>query len=237
MTVFGAVFARGGSKGVPGKNLREVGGKSLLRIAVELGIASPEIERVLVSTDDLKIAAEARESKAEVPFFRPSNFSQDSSPEWLAWQHLTNYLLDLGASESDTLVSLPTTAPLRQLDDVHNAIELFRESDFDLVLGVAASQGSPWFNMVTRDPKNQVALISPSATDAPYRRQDAKPAFTITTAVYVTSLGFVRNNSAMFSGRVGSVLVPQERALDIDTELDLEVAEYLMARRLGARNA
>lgn len=236
MTVFGAVFARGGSKGVPGKNLREISGRSLLRIAIDLGRSMKEIDRVVVSTDSPEIADAALSAGAEVPFLRPPELATDIAPEWLAWQHLARHLLECGASEIDTLVSLPSTAPLRDSEDVLSAIELFEASDFDLVLGVTESRSNPWFNLATRDEVGEVALVAHSLEQQLTRRQDAPQTFGMTTVVYVTSLGFILRSSGLWSGKVGSITVPPERAVDIDSEFDLRLAQSIwMAERKGSR--
>lgn len=234
MTIFGAVFARGGSKGIPGKNLRKVADKSLLEHSVSLGLGSPLIDQMICSTDSEEIAAEAKRLGADVPFLRPSRLAGDSASEWGAWQHLVTYLLEHGASESDILLSLPTTSPLRATEDVDAAIEAFRVGSFDLVLAVTESARNPWFNMVKREsPSTCVELAFSAGTKPVARRQDAPQLFDITTVVYVTTLGFVGNVSRLLDGTIGSITVPRERAIDIDTELDLEIADCLARKRLG----
>lgn len=232
MTVFGAVFARSGSKGVPGKNLRKVGGVSLLERAISLGLSVAGIDRMLCSTDSVRIADVAESSGAEVPFLRPAAISGDHAPEWEAWKHLADHLISDGASESDLLVSIPATSPLRAQEDVERAIHFFHESKFDLVLAVSVSARNPWFNMVTRDENGSVELAIAPDGKRFARRQDAPEVFDITTVVYVTSLGFVRSAKGMFGGLVGSIVVPPERALDVDTELDLEIAELVLRQKM-----
>jgi len=236
MTVYGAVFARGGSKGVPRKNLRQIAGTSLLELSVAMGLGSEGIDRMFCSTDSDEIATEAIRLGAEVPFRRPETLAQDDSPEWTAWQHLARFLIQEGASESDVLVSLPTTSPLRAYEDIENALELFRQGTFDLVLGVSESTRSPWFNMVVREQSSEVSLVAGVEGERIARRQDAPAVFDITTVVYVTTLGFVINSQGLFDGTVGSVVIPRERAIDIDTEFDLEIADYLLRKRLGLEN-
>jgi len=236
MTVYGAVFARGGSKGVHRKNLRHIAGTSLLELSVAMGLASDVIDRMFCSTDSDEIATEALRLGAEVPFRRPKTLAQDDSPEWNAWQHLARFLIQEGASESDVLVSLPATSPLRARDDTERALELFRQGNFDLVLGVSESTRSPWFNMVVREHSSEVSLVAGVEGERIARRQDAPAIFDITTVVYVTTLGFVINSQGLFEGNVGSVVIPRERAIDIDTEFDLEVADYLLRKRLGLGN-
>ena len=233
MTVYGAVFARGGSKGVPGKNLRRVGGQSLLAHAVGAGQEAELVDTVYVSTDSDEISAQATLLGAEVPFLRPPELSRDDSPEWQAWQHLAGELIAGGASQSDLLVSIPPTSPLRIPGDIDEAIRAFRDGSFDVVLAVSESTRSPWFNMVTRGGSGRVELAASGHNNSIDRRQDAPPVFNITTVVYVTTLGFVCRAPRMFDGTVGSITVPPERAIDIDTELDLEIADFLARKRLG----
>ena len=236
MTVYGAVFARGGSKGVPGKNLQKIAGTSLLELSVAMGLASDGIDRMFCSTDSDEIATEAMRLGAEVPFRRPETLAQDDSAEWTVWQHLARFLIQEGASQSDVLVSLPTTSPLRASEDIEHALELFRKETFDLVLGVSESTRSPWFNMVVREDSSEVSLVAGVEGERIARRQDVPPVFDITTVIYVTTLGFVINAQGLFGGNVGSVVIPRERAIDIDTEFDLEIADYLLRKRLGLEN-
>jgi len=233
VTVYGAIFARGGSKGVPGKNLRLVGDRSLLAHAVGAGQKAELVDAVYVSTDSDEISAEATLLGAEVPFLRPSELSRDDSPEWQAWQHLAGELIAGGASQSDLLVSIPPTSPLRIPGDIDEAIRAFRDGSFDVVLAVSESTRSPWFNMVTRGASGRVELAALGDNNSIDRRQDAPPVFNITTVVYVTTLGFVCRAPRMFDGTVGSITVPPERAIDIDTELDLHIADFLACKRLG----
>lgn len=233
MTVFGAVFARAGSKGVPGKNLRKIGGVSLVGRAAKLGSELAEIDQMLCSTDSIQIAAEASRYGALVPFTRPAELAGDDSREWDSWKHLVAYLLDGGASGTDLLVSLPSTAPLRSPEDVSGAIAMFRDNVFDLVLGVSESERSPWFNMVTRDQTGLAELAVDSGNHPIDRRQDAPKSYDITTVVYVTTLDFVRSAEGVLAGKTGSVLVPKERSVDIDTELDLVIAETIFRKNVG----
>ena len=231
MTVYGAVFARAGSKAVPGKNLRIVGGVSLLGRAISLGVRTPSIDEMLCSTDAREIADVAESFGAAVPFLRPSALSGDHAPEWDAWKHLADHLFSVGATESDLLVSIPATSPLRVQEDIENAIHFFQASKFDLVLAVSETSRNPWFNMVTRREDGTVELAIVPGGELFSRRQDAPEVFDITTAVYVTSLGFVQSSPGIFGGLVGSIVIPPERALDVDTELDIEIADLMLRRK------
>ena len=104
------------------------------------------------------------------------------------------------------------------------------------MLGVTESGSNPWFNLATRDEVGEVALVAHSLEQQLTRRQDAPRTFDITTVVYVTSLGFILRSSSLWSGKVGSITVPPERAVDIDSEFDLRLAQSIwMAERKGSR--
>jgi N-acylneuraminate cytidylyltransferase len=220
------IFARGGSKGVPGKNIKPLGGKPLIAHAIKTGLATPTVETVIVSTDDLAIAEVARAHGAEVPFMRPLDLALDHSPEWLAWRHAINWYRD-HRGEFDVFVSLPTTSPFRSVQDVENTIQaLTSAEDVDIAITVSEANRSPYFNMVKVDTNGYSQLVIPPATDV-VRRQDAPVVFDITTVAYAARPQFVLEAGSIFAGRVKSVQVPKERSLDIDTPFDFMVAEAL----------
>ena len=227
--IIGFVFARGGSKGVPGKNIRPLDGKPLIAHAIETGLGSKYIKRMIVSTDDPAIAETAREHGAEVPFMRPAELAGDNSPEWLAWRHALEELAKTG-EKMEVFVSLPATAPLRSVKDVDACIELFLEGGADAVVTAKKASRHPAFNMITLDQDENAHLVmSPDKTIT--RRQDAPAVYDMTTVAYVLRPDFILKADAIFQGRVKAVLVPDERALDIDTELDFAFAEFLAARK------
>jgi N-acylneuraminate cytidylyltransferase len=231
MTYWGVVFARGGSKGVPGKNLRKVGGVPLIGHSVQTGLATPEIEGFFCSTDSEEIADAARGFGASIPFMRPAELAGDESPEWDAWQHFAKYLMAGGAREEDAIVSLPTTSPLRNVEDVRSAIALYESSSADVVVTTTEASRSPWFNMVTVDGEGRVQVLLGSESGGPARRQDAPKVFDLTTVAYVASLSHILSAPRLFGGVVAGLEIPKERALDIDTELDLDIANYLYGKR------
>lgn len=222
------IFARGGSKGVPRKNVREMAGKPLIAYAIEIAHSSSLIDRVIVSTDDGEIADVAKQYGADVPFMRPSELAKDDSPEWLSWQHAIRTLQETGDKKKiDVFVSLPTTSPLRKVKDVDACIGLLLEGEVDAVITVRPAERNPYFNMVVTDSMGYAQLaIKPD--NVVQRRQSAPPMFDITTVAYAARPEFVLNSHSLFEGRVKSVVVPAERAIDIDTELDFKIAEFLI---------
>lgn len=155
------IFARGGSKGLPGKNVRHLGGKPLIAWSIEHARAVPRITRVIVSTDSEEIAVVARQYGAEVPFIRPAELAQDDSPEWLAWRHAHNCLQETEGGLPDVLVSVPATAPLRSPQDIENCMDEFAKDDADVVITVTDAHRSPYFNMVKTNADGTVGQVNP----------------------------------------------------------------------------
>lgn len=224
------IFARGGSKGLPGKNIRLLGGKPLIAYAIETGLRSSLIDKVFVSTDDQKIADVAQEHGAEVPFLRPAELAGDQAPERLAWRHAVEWAARSGLRNMDIMVSLPPTSPLRTVAEVESGIGLFMEGGWDTVLAVSHSDRNPSFNMVKRDGDGSVDLVVASHVKGA-RRQDFPPVYNIATAFYITSPRVIMETETLWDGRVGAVEIPAEHAVDIDGELDFSFAEFLLERR------
>ena len=229
------IFARGGSKGLPGKNIRPLGGKPLIAWSIECALAVKRITRVIVSTDSEEIAVAARDHGAEVPFVRPTELAMDDSPEWLAWRHALNYLLETTGALPEAMVSVPTTAPLRLPQDIENCLDKYENGQADMVITVTDAHRSPFFNMVKSSPDGTVELVNPPQS-AIARRQDAPVVYDMATVCYVANPTFVMTHNAIFEGRVKAVHVPTERAIDIDTLLDFQIAECLLNLREQRRD-
>ena len=224
------IFARGGSKGLPGKNLRLLDGKPLIAWSIEHALSVKRIDDVIVSTDSYEIADIAIKYGAIVPFNRPAELAEDDSPEWLAWQHALINAKTLGDYNTDVMVSVPATAPLRLPIDIDNCLDEYEKGSADVIITVTESHRNPYFNMVQLSSQGE-ATIAVSPKESFNRRQDAPKLYDMTTVCYVANSKFVLENNSMFQGRVRAVEVPKERALDIDTLLDFQIAEHLMSKR------
>lgn len=229
-SVVALIPARGGSKGVPRKNIRLLAGKPLIAYAIETARASRLIDRVVVSTDDAEIADVARRYGAEVPFIRPRELAQDDSPEWLTWRHAVRTLQAAeGEAALDVVVCVSPTSPLRAVEDVEACIRLLLNSDADLVMTVRPAERNPYFNMVVLDGEGCARVVIRPERPI-HRRQDAPPVYDITTVAYAFRPEFVLRANSEVEGRVKAVVVPPERALDIDSELDFKFAEFLLSQ-------
>jgi CMP-N-acetylneuraminic acid synthetase len=222
------ICARGGSKGLPGKNIKLFNGIPLIAWSIKMALSEDKISRVIVSTDSEDIALIAKKYGAEVPFLRPKNLAQDDSSEWLVWRHAINYL-NTNKNEYDGLIVLPVTAPLRAQEDIQNCLTEYEKGESDIVITITESHRNPFFNMVTLSKNNNASIVIQSKNKI-FRRQDAPDVFDITTVAYVLRPNFIEVNNGIFDGKVRTVRVPIERSIDIDTEFDFEIAEYLFTK-------
>jgi N-acylneuraminate cytidylyltransferase len=201
----GWIFARGGSKGVPRKNIRMLDDDEIARIAQEFG--------------------------AEVPFMRPAELAQDHSPEWLAWRHAVQEISkDSESRPMEVFIALPPTSPLRSVEDVDCCIQCLIQSAADMIITVKAAVRHPSFNMIKLD-KNGYAHVVMPLDSAITRRQDAPVIYDMTTVAYATRPAFILNANSLFEGNIKAIVIPEERAVDIDTELDFAFAEFLLTRK------
>ena len=225
MRTFAFIFARGGSKGVPGKNIKEICGKPLIAYPIEIAKEIESIEKIFVSTEDDNIATVAKKFGADI-IPRPHDLAQDDSPEWLAWQHAVKWLEEKGES-FDLFVSLPTTSPLRNKKDITQCLAVL-DKETDIVIGITKAIRSPWFNMVQKNDSGFIEVLMKN--DNRYsRRQETPEVFDVTTVAYVSRPEYIRKATDIFDGQVKGVEIPAERALDIDTELDWEFVEFMVA--------
>ena len=223
--MYAFIFARGGSKGIAKKNIIKLCGKPLLYYSIKSAMEIQSIDKIFVSTEDSRIAKVAREYGANV-INRPNELAQDDTPEWLAWQHTINWVSGQG-DYFDVFLSLPTTSPLRNSDDICSALNLLDE-ETDMVTTMTPSTRNPYFNMVERSKNGYINTVIKNEKQV-YRRQDASEVFDLTTVAYVSTPNYILEHDSIFSGRVRAAIIPRERAIDIDNELDLKFAEFLLS--------
>lgn len=221
------ICARGGSKGLPGKNLKILDGDPLIVRAINQTKQIERIERVLVSTDCEDIAEVATSAGAEVPFMRPSELAEDDSPEWEVWRHTVKYLKEVEGDHLELLMVVPPTAPLRSKDDLEACLNEYEKGQADIVITITDAHRSPYFNQVKIGGDGLADLVINPVSEIT-RRQDVPVVFDVTTVAYVVKPEFIMRNNGVFDGNVGTVFVPKERALDIDTPLDLRIAEFFL---------
>ena len=236
MSIVGCIFARGGSRRVINKNLRDCAGKSLLEWAIEVAKNVELIDEIYVSTDSVDIAAEAERLGAKVPFLRPAKLASDEADELHAWQHMIDYLRKDQQIDFDTFISLPPTAPCRTPEDVKRCLKKFEEYRPDIAVTVTEARRHPQYNLVRgnsnlSDLRLWDTIRSGRKDGGKFGRQDIDCAYDLTTVAYVANPSYVMNCSNLLEGRVVGVLVTPENGVDIDTELDLALADNILSKR------
>ena len=237
MRVLGIVTARGGSKGIPGKNLKLLAGKPLLAHTILAARSCRSLDRVILSTEDEAIAAAARELGCDVPFIRPSNLALDETPHLPVIQHAVRWMEERAAYRADAVMILQPTSPLRTADDIRGSLELLERSGADSVLSVSEVPGHHHPMRILRvDDKGEAVLF---VTGDPVRkrinrRQDLPEAWVMNGAIYacLTRVLFV-DNPSLFGDRVVAYKMPVERAISIDDMHDWAEAERLIAVAQG----
>lgn len=229
------ICARGGSLGVPGKNIRPLLGKPLIGWTIEQAIASGVAERVFVSTDDHEIAAVARQFGAEVPFLRPPELATSTAAKLPVIQHLVSHverhLLPVGAS-LNAVIDLDPTSPLRDLADIHACFNLIEaDASTDIVITGYESDKNPYFNMVEQKASGYFARVCAPASEV-FGRQQAPKVYAMNASIYAWRRAAL-TSSLWSTPRIRLHAMPRERSIDIDTPIDFELVELLMKRKGG----
>lgn len=225
MTTICTICARGGSVGVPRKNVRSLHGKPLIGWTIEQALAVPAIDGVYVSTDDDEIAEVARRFGATVPYRRPAALAGSDAGKLPVIAHLIEHLESTGLA-IDRIVDLDPTSPLRSLDDIDGAMTML-DPNTDTVITGYASDKNPYFNMVEEKRDGLYGLVVASDVVS---RQTAPPVFSMNGSVYVWHRQTFGNG--LWNGRTRLYEMPRTRSIDVDSELDFRLVELLMGDRI-----
>lgn len=221
------ICARSGSKGVKNKNIRELHGKPLIAYTIEQAKAANIFEHIVVSTDSDQIAEAAKKYGAEVFFKREPEMASDTAGKLQVIRDAFVRSEEYYDQEFDYLVDLDATSPLRNVNDINDCFETLLNNDFDNIITAAPSRRSPYFNMVELN-DNGTIMLSKSLDDYVVRRQDAPQAFDMNASIYVWHREAILNNESVISNKTGLYVMPEERSLDIDSELDFTIVKFLM---------
>ncbi|BCJ87884.1 acylneuraminate cytidylyltransferase family protein [Effusibacillus dendaii] len=226
-TVLAMIPARGGSKAVPHKNIRDVGGKPLIAWTIEEAKKSKYIDRLILSSDDNEIIRVANQWGCEVPFVRPSELAQDTTPGIDPVLHAMETLPE----KYDYVVLLQPTSPLRTVDDIDSCIERCLEKQANACVTVTCPDKSPyWMYELDRQERLVPILDKGSAIS---RRQDLPSVYVLNGAVYVANCEWLLKNRTFLSGETVACLMPKERSWDIDSETDLQMVGWMISRQVG----
>jgi CMP-N,N'-diacetyllegionaminic acid synthase len=220
VSIFALIPARGGSKGIPRKNIREIAGKPLIAWTIEAARAVPGIAAVVVSTEDEEIAAVARAAGAEVPFMRPVELAADETPGVDPVLHAIDQL-----PQYDAVLLLQATSPLRTSVDIEGLLVLAESSGAPAVVSVRAPHDHPqWmYRMGEHD-----ALEALENTPPADRRQDLPAIYALNGAMYFARTDWLRAQRTFIGPGTLGYVMPSERSIDIDAPLDWRIAEMLL---------
>lgn len=224
-TVLAVIPARGGSKGIPRKNLRLVAGRPLITWTIEESGKSAYIDRTIVSSDNEEIIAVARQWHCEVPFIRPAELAGDAVPGALPILHAIATIRE----KYDYIVVLQPTSPLRLVEDIDGCIEKCFLENAPACVTVTRPDISPYWMYFVDDQGKLTPVINQENT--PTLRQHLKSVYSLNGAVYVgkTDL-YMKNKLFVIDGTIAYIM-PRARSIDIDTEMDLKICEVLLAER------
>lgn len=225
MFAFGVIPARGGSKGLPGKNLKVLGHLSLIGHAVASAREARRLTRVIVSTDDPAIAEEARRHGAEVPFARPADLASDQAGMVPVLQHAVRWLEGSVGARPDVVVTLQPTSPFRTGAEIDRTIEKVAETGSDSAQTVVEASYHPFF-MKTLDGDRTVALFRDGHTYV--RRQDAPPVYQPSGSVYVTRYAVLMEEGKVLGHDNRAVVMDFEASVNVDTPWDFMLAELIL---------
>lgn len=216
--------ARGGSKGIPQKNIRPLAGKPLIAYTIEAALQSNYLARVIISTDDEEIAEIAKSFGAEVPFMRPAEFARDDSPTMDVLIHAIGWLENNDKYIPDIIVLLQPTSPLTIAKDIDAAIELYIEKKADAVVSVCEVEHSPyWMHKIENG-----RLVDFVETIYESRRQDLPTVYRRNGAIWIASKDILMKQNTFFTENTYGYVMPQETSIEVDTLLDLKFAEVLI---------
>ena len=217
--VLAVIPARGGSKGVPGKNIRPLAGRPLIAWTIAAAGHAPELDRVIVSSEDPAIIAIAKEWGGDAPFIRPTELARDDTPGIAPVLHA----LDALPEKYDYVVLLQPTSPLRTGADISAALKICVEDNAPACVSVSSPHHAPWWMFSLSDSRRLQPLFPKDAL--PTRRQDMPEVYALNGAVYVAEVGWLRETRSFLTPETAAYVMPLERSLDIDTELDFRIAE------------
>ena len=227
MSVLGIITARGGSKGIPQKNIRLLNKKPLIAWTIEAALQSDSIEHVIVSTDDDQIADIAIQHGAIVPFMRPSSLAQDNTPHIPVIKHALESIEALGRYKAERFMLLQPTSPFRSSTHIDEAVMLAKKHDADSVISVCEAESHPYFCKKVNDSGHLVDFVA--KPDGYLARQNIKPAFVLNGAIYLCRWSYFMQEESLYSNATVAYVMDKAKSIDIDTLFDWEYAEFLLS--------
>ena len=222
--ILAIIPARGGSKGIPRKNIRLLAGKPLIAYSIEAAVKSRYIDRVIVSTEDEEITEISKKYGAEV-IERPMELATDTAPTEPVLEHVVKLLKEHEDYRTDIIVLLQPTSPLRNSNHIDEALDIFLNNDYDTLLSVCPSHAFIWkIGEAGAYPINYDFKNRP-------RRQDKEPEYKENGAIYITTYETLMRNQNRLGGKIGLYIMPEECSVEIDTAFDFYLCEHIIIGR------
>lgn len=223
MNVLGIIPARGGSKGIPKKNVVDLNGKPLIFYTIDAALTSKVIDKLIVSTDDENIAKIARKFGSDV-VMRPAHLAGDKSPTISTINHVIE-ILSLNSYIPDIIILLQPTSPLRNYLDIKKSLDQFISNKCESLIAVNNVDHSPYWNFKI---KNSRLIPIFDEKYLKYRRQDLPEAYIPNGSIFISKPKTIKDYNGFYTSNIFPYVMPPERSLDIDTKLELEFAKFLL---------
>lgn len=229
--ILGIITARGGSKGVLGKNIADFGGKPMLAWTIENALSSDCIDKLVLSTDDQAIADVAEIYGLSVPWLRPSELAQDDSPAISALIHAVKKVAEEDY-HPDYIMLLQPNIPFRSSEDIKNAVKILFDKSADSVVSICKTDNHPYLcKKIDKDGQLNDFMEVP-IPETQRNRQNLPPAYSLNGAVYVVKTEILLNKKSLYGDKTYAYIMPPERSIDIDTPWDMYLARLIMKDKL-----
>lgn len=226
MNTLCTICVRGGSKGVPGKNIKLINGRPLIEYTIEQAQKSRVFDNIVISTDSKKISSIAKKMGLDVWFLRPKRLASDTAPKIPVIVHALKKAETYFKKQYSTIVDLDATSPLREVGDIHNSLKKFKSENCANLITVCKSRKNPYFNMVEKI-NDKFVLVKESKIPI-IRRQDAPEIYEMNASIYIWSRSQLLSNDQLINKSTSCYIMPEHRSIDIDSDDDFRYVEYLM---------
>lgn len=216
--------ARGGSKGLPGKNSKLLNGKPLIHYSIEIALSLSRPEHVCVTTDDPLIKDVSEQAGVEVPFLRPDKYASDTASMQDVLLHAINYYESLGIYYTQ-IVLLQPTSPFREITDIKKALSLY-DKDVDMVMSVFETRANPYYVLF----EETLGFLTKSKEGNFATRQSAPVVYQANGSIYIINVQSLKEKSMKKFDRIRKVVMDEIKSVDIDTQLDWDYCEFLLSR-------
>jgi len=230
-SILGVILARGGSKSIPNKNIYPLNGHPLISYTITAALKSGLFYKLVVSTDSNEIAGCAKNYGADVPFMRPDKLAGDKVPSNESLQHAVKESEKIFGTTFDYVVETPCVAPLRDHDDIKNAVAKLVDTDADSVISVTQMQDKHPVRMkrIVNDQLKDFCKEYPEGESGDFRRQNLEPCFIRNGAIYSMKRDTIVLNDSRWGNIIRPYIMPEERSVNIDTFMDLKLADQLIS--------